>query len=403
MLTVDPHPGGVTMISFDEALRRVLTIARRLPAEPVALEACCGRVLAEDAQSDMDLPPFRKSAMDGYACRRTDLPGPLRVLESIAAGRMPAHAIETTTCSKIMTGAPLPNGADCVIMLEDTATGDDGRIRFTGRQTADNFCDQGEDAQAGDVVMRSGDMLGPAEVGVLATVGCVAPRVSRQPRVAIIATGSELCAAAERPSGAGIRDSNSHQLAAQICRIGAQVTRIGVVHDDETLITDSINRLRSSHDVLVLSGGVSTGDFDFVPGVLRRLGFELAFDSVAMQPGRPTIFGDDGSSYVCGLPGNPVSTFVVCELLLRPFLLALQGHVFKPRWVAARLATPIRRKRSARQLAVPVRFVTPETVEPVEYHGSAHIHAYTKADGFLLSPIGVSEILQGAAVHVRLF
>lgn len=389
------------MISFDEAMSRMLAKVRLLSAESVDLDASDGRVLAQEERSDVDFPPFRKSAMDGYACRRADLSETLRVIEEIPAGRMPSLQVTAGTCSKIMTGAPVPEGADCVVMVEDTESCGEGRIRFNGRSTNDNICAQGEDLRAGDVVLSAGALIGPAELAVLAAAGCARPVVRRRPRVAVISTGSELCGVADRPTGASIRDSNSHQLAAQIKRIGAQVERLGIVTDDDCAIGETLHRARAGRDLIVVSGGVSAGDFDLVPGVLRKTGFELVFESVAMQPGRPTVFGDDSAVYVIGLPGNPVSTFVICELLLRPFLLALQGHVFRPRYVAVRTASAIRRKKGSRQTTVPVRFASAGTVEPVEYHGSAHIHAYTVADALLTLPPGTGDIPEGTEVHVR--
>jgi len=391
------------MITFDEALARMQAAARPLPGERVSFEAAVGRVLAEDVHSDVDMPPFNKSAMDGFACRRADLPGPFAVVEEIPAGRLPQRAIGAFEAARIMTGAPVPQGADCVLMIEDTVTDPDGRVRFTGERSADNICAQAEDVRIGETVLARGSLLGPAHLAVLASVGEIAVAVARKPRVAIIATGSELVPASEKPHGALIRNSNSPQLCAQAALAGALPTYYGIVPDDPEATRATIRRARDENDVVVLSGGVSAGDFDYVPAALADCGYRIIFDSVAMQPGRPTVFGECDSGWCVGLPGNPVSTYVIFELLLKPFIYRLMGHDFQPRWIAAELGEDIRRRNTKRQASLPVRFVEPGVVRQIDYHGSGHIAAMTQAEALLILPVGCGELKQGSRVHVRSF
>ena len=388
------------MLSFDEAYRLIMTKARPVGSERVALEDAAGRVLAEEVRSDMDMPPFDKSAMDGYACLRADLGQWVEVGEIIPAGRMPTRAVTAGHCAKVMTGAPVPAGTGCVAMREDVEVGADGRVRLPVH-SADNLCKQGEDLHNGDVVLRPGTLMGPAHIAVLASVGCVKPLVARRPRVAVIATGAELIEPGRAVTGACIRDSNSRQISVQIATMGGTALRYGIVDDSEAAIADAVARAQAEADVVVLSGGVSEGDFDFVPGALERRGFRLLVTSVAMQPGRPMVFGDDGQRWCLGLPGNPVSTFVVAELFLRPFLLKLMGHdhIWKP--LTAHLSEPVRRRRSDRQATLPVAWTAPGQVAPISYHGSAHIDALCRADGFITVPIGVTELSVGSEVHVR--
>ncbi|MFZ4397512.1 MAG: molybdopterin molybdotransferase MoeA, partial [Kiritimatiellia bacterium] len=245
--------------------------------------------------------------------------------------------------------------------------------------------------------------IGPAQLAVLASVGVPRPLVARQPRVAIAATGSELVTAEEQPTGAMIRDSNSVQLHAQVQGVGAIATRLGIIPDTAEALSSAIQHAMPHHDLILLSGGVSTGAFDFVPATLLQCGFELLFESVAMQPGKPMVFGRHPNGvFCCGLPGNPVSTYVVFELLLKPFLLKQMGHAQCPTLVAARLGERFERRRTDRQNTIPVRFQTPDVVVPVTYHGSAHIHAMCAADALLVVPAGVSAIAEGETVHVRL-
>lgn len=392
------------MITFDQALDCMLAAARPLAQECVPLAEALGRVLAEDVLSDVDMPPFAKSAMDGFACRRADLPGPFTVVEEIPAGRLPQKTIGAGEAARIMTGAPVPEGADCVLMIEETVSEADGRVRFAGARTADNICAQAEDVRRGEVVLARGSLLGPAHLAVLAAVGKTEVAVARRPRLSIIATGSELVAPEVVPSGALIRNSNSPQLLAQAQLAGAVATYYGIVADDPQATRDAIARARDENDVVVLSGGVSAGDFDYVPAALADCGYRILFDSVAMQPGRPTVFGErvDGQGWCVGLPGNPVSTYVIFELMLRPFLARLMGHALQPRWVEAELGEDIRRRNTKRQAALPVRFHGNATVRQIEYHGSGHIAAMTVAEGLVFLPVGCGELRQGSRVPVRL-
>jgi molybdopterin molybdotransferase len=391
------------MITFNQAYNIMMKAAALLGTEHVPLADAANRIMARDVTSDVNMPPFDKAAMDGYACRRADLASALTIIETIPAGRMPTLPVGPGQCARIMTGAPVPHGADCVIMQEFTTPLSPTTIQFTGRGTENNICRLGEDLVTGDTVLRNGTRIGPAHLAVLASVGDAQPLVARRPRVAVAATGSELVPTEECPTGAMIRDSNSIQLCAQIQATGAIATRLGIVPDTTEALSATILSAMKRHDLVLLSGGVSTGAFDFVPETLRQCGFELLFESVAMQPGKPTIFGQHPSGvFCCGLPGNPVSTYVIFELLLKPFLLKQMGHDHRPTLVAARLGERFERRRTDRQNTIPVRFLKPDTVVPVAYHGSAHIHAMCAADALLTIPIGVSTIAEGEPVHVRL-
>ncbi len=391
----------MTMISVEQARQVMLDSAILLAPEQVPLPAALWRVLAASVTADVDMPPFDKSAMDGFACRRTDLGNPLTVIEQIAAGQMPTRTLAAGQCAKIMTGAPVPDGADCVIMIEHTAIDPDGRVRFTAGKSADNICRRAEDVRAGDVVLSAGALISPAHIAVLASAGTVAVPVSRRPRVAVLATGSELVEPGAEVAGALIRNSNSYQLCAQLQALGIPANYGGIIPDQLAPTTAALDAAAHDHDLIVVSGGVSMGDYDLVPEALLKTGFELLFDSVAMQPGRPTIFGRRRNVFCVGMPGNPVSTFIVFELLLKPFLYRLMGHAFTPPMIEAELGETIRRRKTERQSTIPMRFVDARRVVPVDYHGSAHIHAMCRTDALLTMPVGVAELTAGERVHVR--
>ncbi len=389
------------MVTFDEAVGIVLDSARLLGVEQVGISEAAGRVLAEDVESDIDIPPFDKAAMDGYACRRADLGGELRVVESIPAGTVPGEKILAGQCAQIMTGGVVPAGANCVVMQEFVETVSADTVRFVGDRTADNICKRGEDIRAGDTVLCKGTLLRPQDVAVLAMVGCVRPVVARRPRVGVIATGDELVGPEEKPTGARIRNSNGFQLAAQARQSGAVVVNYGTVGDSEGALEKALRQGLDDSDVLLVSGGVSVGRHDLVRQSLRRLGVRLMFEKVAVKPGKPTVFGMTEKSFCFGLPGNPVSVFVMFELMVKPFLYRLMGHQFRAACCEAELAETISSKRADRDSWLPVAFVDTGAVGPVEYHGSAHINALCGADGLICVPAGVSEMPKGTRVVVR--
>ena len=404
------HIEGNKMIGFDKAYETVMGSAHRVGTERVALEWALGRVLAENVVSDIDMPPFNKSARDGYACRRQDVRNELTVVETIAAGAMPKERIGRNECAKIMTGGVMPEGADCVMMVEHTAVGAGGKIRFTGDDTEDYICLKGEDVKKGEVVLVAGDIIKAQHIAVLASVGAVRPLVSAQPRVGIIATGDELVEPDETPQAGQIRNSNAFQLAAQVTNAGAIATNYGIAVDTEEALQAKLEEAMAENDVVILSGGVSVGDYDIVRGILEKNGIRLLFERVAVKPGRPTVFGVKGSpgggteeqlKFVFGLPGNPVSTFIIFELLVKPFFYKMMGHDFVPAFSHWRLAGTITRRKTERDSWLPVVFTGDGEATTIEYHGSAHINALCEADGLLCVPAGVAEIKKGSTVAVR--
>lgn len=321
------------MISVEEARERVLAGIERLEAERVGLVEALGRVLAEDVVSDIDVAPFDNSAMDGYAVRADDVAGageetPVRlaVVEHVPAGAFPARPVGPGEATRIMTGAPMPDGADAVVMVERTREEDGGSVAaiLAPVKPGENVRRRGEDVRAGEVVLRAGEVIGPAAVGLLASVGCAEPLVHRKPRVAIVATGDELVDVTEKPGPGKIRNSNSCSLSAQVIAAGGEPHVLGVARDD-VASTETLLSRAPEFDLMVTTGGVSMGDHDVVKGVLERLG-EMDFWRVAMRPGAPQTHGRIGSTPFFGLPGNPTSAMVGFELFVRPVLRKMAGH-----------------------------------------------------------------------------
>jgi len=390
------------MLPFEQALGVVLNSARPLGAERVSLADAAGRVLAEDVKSDMDMPPFNKSAMDGYACRRADLERDLELIETIPAGHTPTKSVVAGQCSKIMTGAVVPEGADCVVMKEYIETPTANTVRFVGETTKDNICLKGEDVKEGDIVLHKGTLLKPQHIAVLASVGQARPKVSKMPRVGIVATGSELVDPGSVPEPSQIRNSNSFQLTAQAGCVGVPVTNYGIVEDTKETIDEMFGKIAADNDVVILSGGVSVGDFDLVPGILKRNNVDLLFESVAVKPGKPSVFGVSDDVYCFGLPGNPMSTFVQFEILVKPFLYKLMDCEYRPCAVRMPLDHDIARRNTERQAWLPVATTDAGTVKLVEYHGSAHISSLCSADGLTSIDVGLARLDKGTIVPVTL-
>ncbi len=389
------------MISFDEAYRIVLESAGRTAAEDVALSDCLGRVLAADVASDMDMPPHDLSAMDGFACRQADLDAGLTEIETIPAGYMPQQAVGPGQCSRIMTGAVVPDGADIVVMFEHTQERD-GLVYVVRKSERTNIRCKAEDVHAGDVVLTAGTVLRPVEIAVLASAGCDPAPVYAMPRVGVVATGNELIEPRQKPTAAKIRNSNSYQLCAQIQRAGCKPKYFGIAKDTPEAINEILATAMNECDVVLFSGGVSAGDYDFVPQILRANGIDLKFEKVRIKPGRPTVFGTKDNKYFFGLPGNPVSTFVLFEVLVRPFLVKLMGADYRPARICGRLTKDVVKHKVDRAEFRPVKLEPDGSVNFFEYHGSAHIHAYTFANGIVQIPAGVTKLNAGSNVEVNL-
>jgi molybdopterin molybdotransferase len=384
------------MISVTGAQEIVLQNARPLPPTTVALTpAALGLVLAEDVVSDLDMPPHDKALMDGYAVRSADLAGGrgvLRVIEEVTAGRTPGRAVGPGEATRIMTGAPLPEGADVVVMVERTQARADGLVEVDDRppQPGQNIMRRGLETRRGETVLSAGVTLRPQELGVLATVGRIGARVVPAAEVAVLSTGDEVVEAPQVPGPGQIRNGNGPTLTAQVARAGAVPRYLGIAGDRlESLRPLVAEGLRSA--VLVLSGGVSAGKLDLVPGVLGELGVEAHFHKVAMKPGKPVFFGTRGPTLVFGLPGNPVSALVCFELFVRPALRRLQGHADPgPLLIKATLAEDFA-YRTDRPTYYPARLESAEMgwqVRPVPWRGSPDLLALTRANAFVVFPVG---------------
>ncbi len=390
------------LLSLAEARAAVLERVVPLPAEPVALGEAGGRILAEDAVATVDLPPFPSSAMDGFAVRAADSPGRLVVVGTVAAGAPATAGLRAGEAMGIATGGAVPTGADTVVRIEDVVL-EGNTVEIPGVDEGTSVRPRGGDIRRGEVVVEKGTRLGAAHVAALAAAGVARVSVSRRPRIAVLATGSELRPPGELLGPGQIFDANGVLLATALSAAGAEVEVLPAVEDDPGAHRDALERGLDA-DVLVTTGGVSVGPHDLVRSILRSLGVEEVFWGVAVKPGKPLAFGVRGATLVFGLPGNPVSSLVGCELFVRPAALALQGASEPgPVYREARLAAAV--KRNARRdelLRARTRFTDDGVVvEPVTGQESHMIVRAAGADALVLSPRGDGELPVGS--HVRYF
>ncbi|MCA1616184.1 MAG: molybdopterin molybdotransferase MoeA [Acidobacteria bacterium] len=400
------------MIPVAEAIRIVLENTERLPAEAVALAEARGRVLAEDVRADTDLPPFDRALMDGYAVRSEDTrdaPVRLRLVGESAAGRGWRGRLAGGEAVRIMTGAPLPAGADGVQQVELTRELDGGALVEIdkGTEPGQFVSRRATEIVRGEIVLRAGARLNAASLAALASFGCARVRVGARPRVAVLATGTELVPVEERPGPDQIRDSNSYSLAGYAEAANAAVERLPFAADDAALLERLIAGCAERSDVVVLSGGVSMGVYDFTKAALHALGARVYFERVALRPGKPTVFArlaDARRAHVFGLPGNPVSVSVTFNLFARAALLAMQGADAPA--LAEEHAVLARDVRGAvaRASYLPAALSTDErghlTADPLRWAGSSDFVAFTRATALVIVPENVRRLEAGAVVKV---
>jgi molybdopterin molybdotransferase len=403
-------------LSVTKAQECVLESVAMLGAESVKLDRSLGRVLAVDIRANRDIPPYDVSAMDGYAVRSADLanvPATLAIIEDIKAGDMPARTVQAGQCARIMTGAPVPEGADAVIRVEDTQTLSEYSVQINrSARSGHDVRARGESMRNGDAVLTAGTGITPGVIGVLATVKCAQVQVVRHPRVAILSTGNELEDIEDPVDPNKIPDSNSYALMAQVQALGIEPAVLGIARDDPAELAEYLQR-GLKFDVLLVSGGTSVGVHDYVRPAIEALGVGMKFWRVAMKPGHPVAFGvsqrNSGGApketFVFGLPGNPVSSMVCFEEFVAPALRRMMGHVrIHRRTIAARLTHDVRHQ-AGRTEFIRVTLAKEEggyAVTSTGAQGSGLLLSMARADGLMVVPSESTGLAAGEQVTVQL-
>ena len=398
------------MISVAEAIQIVRQQTHTLPAERVQLPEALGRVLAEDIVADSDLPPFDRSQMDGYAVRAEDAvsaPVQLRIVGESAAGRGWHHQLEEGQAVRIMTGAPVPEGADSVQQVELTTELKDGTVVELQEsvETGKSIVKRGAEIKAGQVVLNAGTTINAAMMAVLAAFGYANVEVFRKPRVAVLATGTELVSVEQTPGQDQIRDSNNYSISAYAALAGSTVERMPLTGDETALLKKQIANAAERCDVIVTSGGVSMGVYDVTKSALKELDAEIFFERVALRPGKPTVFARlPNGTLVFGLPGNPVSVAVTFNLFARTALLTMQGATDPTlKRETAALARSVKGTKD-RDSYLPAQLTTNDDAEliafPLKWGGSSDFVAFALTTALLIVPANLKTIEAGSLVTV---
>jgi molybdenum cofactor synthesis domain-containing protein len=400
------------MIPIAEAINLVLAQTSALPVESVAISESIGRILAEDIVADTDLPPFDRAQMDGYAVRAADVantPGPLKIVGESAAGAGWHHEMKAGEAVRIMTGAPVPVGADAVQQVELTRelNGDGGAGQVEILESVEvgrSIVRRADEIKAGQTVLRAGEEINAQTIATLASFGYAQVKVGRRPRVAVMATGSELVDVGQKPARDQIRDSNNYTIEAYAKLAGATVERLPLAGDDRDELKREMTAAIERCDVLVTSGGVSMGVYDFTKAAFKDLGAEIFFERVALRPGKPTVFGRIGKTLLFGLPGNPVSVAVTFNLFTRTALRAMQGASDPTlQHEHAVLARDLKGSPD-RESYLPASLRTDEQgtllVEPLKWGGSSDFVAFARATALINVPADVKRIAAGSTVRI---
>jgi len=394
------------VVSIADAIDIVMSAVVPTPAEEVGLAAAGGRVLAQAVRVPFDVPPFANSQMDGFAVRGEDLvqaspssPVALRVVGTIPAGGRSDRLLDRGEAIRIMTGAPVPEGADAVVKVEDTRSVDPSLVEIHHAPARGEFIRPiGEDLKAGETVLQPGRPLRAADVGLLASMGMPVVRVRARSRVAVMATGDELIPLGAPLAPGQIYNSNAYTLAAAATEVGARATILGIVPDDPDALRDAFMSC-AGFDVILSTGGVSVGDFDFVKEIMDEIGLERRFWQVAQKPGKPITFAARGGQLYFGLPGNPVSSLVCFELYVAPALRRALGHesVFAPT-VEVQMARSVRTARGLTELVRCTLEWRAGTLvaTPTGTQSSGALRSLSLADGLVISPPGQDELAPGS-------
>ena len=393
-------------LTFEQArecvLREVGAARRILGREQVSALEAAGRILAEEIAADRDYPPFPRSARDGFAIRAEDVPGELRVIGEVRAGDVYTGIVTTGEAVEIMTGAPLPEGADAVVMVEHTERFGDRVKVARSLYSGENFNARGVEARHGSIVLSPGRRLGFAEIALLAMVGRECATVYRRPQVAILPTGDEIVEAGQQPEPFQIRNSNAWSMTVQVARAGGDPQILPIARDNYESTRHLIEQGLEA-DLLLLSGGVSAGKYDIVERVLADLGAQFFFDRVLVQPGQPLVFGNARGKFFFGLPGNPASTMVTFEVFARAAVELLGGSQEAPlRLLQARLSKDVRHKPGLTRFLPAQVSADGSTVTPEPWQGSGDVNSLARANAFLVTEPDRESWAAGEMIRVLL-
>lgn len=393
------------MISLERALKILeqVTTTIKLPITTVTTNNALGQTLAQDVTSNLDLPPFNKSAMDGFAILADDTQGTYTILETVAAGQTPTKNLTVGTTIKVMTGAPVPENAGKVVRLE-YVTENNNQITVHTPEPMKNICLAAEDIAKNDLILKAPRLIGPLVIANLIACGVTKIKAISKPKIAILTTGDEIIDDIEQYAPGKIMNSNGPLLENLCKQNNLDVVARKIVPDSYAKTLNAISSALDIADILILSGGVSVGEFDFVGKALQELELTTHFNKVAVKPGKPMTFASKNNKLVFGLPGNPVSTYLMFHLFVLRAARMITGLDAPLKYATVKLAQPIKPKQNERVEFIPAKFNQDGKIEPIKFNGSAHLLALLEMDGFIMiEPASLAPLPEGKGKILRIF
>lgn len=386
------------MITFYEALETVKNATKKLEKEYVDLSDCLNRVLAKNVYSNVNIPPFNQSAVNGYACKKSDLKDNLKII---------AHADLTNTslmhkqCCKIKSGERIPKGADTVVKADNIKKLENGLIHISKEESKSNIFIKGEDIKKENLVLQKGTRLKPHHISVLATVNFTKPMVYKQPKLATLSKINGLREPEQQAKNILSENVNSLQLQAQLLKMGIRKNYHEILTASKENAKKTITKCIKENDILIILENAKNSDYNSLPAILKELGFNIWFHTLAVRPGKHTIFASKDGKYIFAMSGNPASSFIQFELLGKPLLYRLMGHNYNAPMVKMPISLNYKRKNTAQLEFIPIRFNANNQVIPIKYNGSERINSFTHANGIMIVPREVDEFTEGEFVYIR--
>ena len=383
------------MIELHEAFQILKNNSNLLGTEKIPLSLTANRVLAEDIIAEGNYPPYNRSCILGYACKKEDLPGTLKPTAIIQAGDPETRSVGKGECMKVMSGAMIPEGADCIVTVGSVEEDTRGNIIIGDDIIFENISKEGNNKKDGELILKEGSLIKEKHIGMLASAGIHTVNVVRQPLVTVFSTGSELVEPEDIAGKGQIRNANGPQLLSQLQSMGISGLYGGITDDDTSFMEIELARSIENFDGLIITGGSSGGNTDLVPSVLKKMGFDILFYNLNINPGKPVLFAVKDNKFCFGIPGNPVSTYILFELLIKKYLYQLMGYDYTPLQLKLPVGEDIENKESEKEAFIPVSINEKGEIIKIYFKSPDNVFAMGEISGILHIPIGISLIKKG--------
>ncbi len=391
------------MVDLNTAEEILNTSAIPLEYEYEELVNCLGRINYDDIRSQIDLPPFDRSMMDGFALIKEDNSLRFKIIDNISTGEIPEKGINYGACSRIMTGAIIPHNAN-IVFRKEFVEEDNGYIIIKKQEKYSNISKRGEDIKSGNILLKKNSLIKPQEIAAISSIGLKKIKVYKKPSIGILCIGNEIIEPGNTMEGSKIYNSNAFSLIALLQELGVNAHYYGIIPANFNHLSEFIKKSTELHDITIISGGITVGDLDFVPKAIEENNFTLSFSSIEIKPGNRTIFAYNNNKYILGLPGNTVSSFMIFKILVKPFIYLLMGYKFKKQILKTNLHFSYSRKNSSKTELLPVKYDhSTKSLQKFAYNGSGHITSMVNSNGILIIDKGISSIDKDTEIDIILF